>query len=297
MQPSFSDWQDLSTVALGVDDLLSDEVIEATPGYEFVRNLRLTSWNLTSARQSVSIRRTALSTGKDLAHHSKSVYDLLPSFEEFSGTRTEKLKLLRSELKTLSAYKWLAEQPSYVAALHTMRRLGKTKPIYAGDTIEFVFLRAILTPLTVIFLYKNSNTVPSYPSKKELEDVYRDIKRVLKFFATRSPIYGLVAVPLSLQRTLNEFEIALKPVVASYRKPPDDGTLRERDFRDQIIQNLLRAMGGECSSTLVGQMLDLIGYPYDVRDLQRQIKSQREIERSRIALRRESRNGPGENVA
>lgn len=297
MQPSFTDWQELISIALNVEDILTEPTNAEGPGYELVRYMRLTSHNVDRSRQNVAIRRTGLAAGVKLENHVKSVYELLPGLDSFMGSRSEKLNQLKGELLKVSAYKWLVDQPSYVAALQTIARLGKTKPIYAVDTIEFVFLRSILTPLMVIFLYRSKHIVPSYPSKKELEAVFRDTKRVQKFLTTRTPVYGLVAVPVSLQRNLNEFQASLNLVLASYRKPADDGTLRERDFRDQIIQNLLGAMGGECSSTLVGHMLDLIGYPYDARDLQREIKSQRDNERSRRALLQKNGSGTGMNLA
>jgi hypothetical protein len=273
-EPTFSDWRNLGNVVLNVEDIISLPTSDGPPGYELVRDMRLNSRSTVDMRLRQSTRRVGFLLRKELDVITKSVDELIPNLDQLGSTREVRLASLKAFLPNLKAYRWLNEHDSYKRAIRTIARLKKTNPIYAGDTSEFLLIQVFLWPLILLLLQRKHKLSPAYPTKKELAEGLKGAQNLLALLIERTPIHGLVTETKALISDLERYAEKVELMRKTYRKPVDDGFSAERDFRDQVIRNLLENAGG-CSTTLVSHILTLVNFPHDIRDLQRQIKTMR----------------------
>lgn len=284
-EPSFTDWQDLATVVFGVDDIISPPQPDSEETFEFLRGIRLNARSSLEARLRQSASRISFLIQKELKGTSKSLAEVIPRLEKLGSTRTGRLAGVKAFMPKLAAYQWLSGQQSYKEAIRTLSRLAKTNPAYSGDTNEFVLLKAFLMPLILLLLQRKHSLAPAYPTKKELEDGFRDARNLLRFLTARTPIFALVIPTKSLLHYLEPYTQKLDKARKNFRKPVDDGLSLERDFRDQVIRNFFGSFGF-CSLTLTSHILTLIGFPHDDRDLQRHIKTLEKVGENRSASTR-----------
>ena len=267
--PSLSDWDHLSMIVGAVDDIVSDAPLEYVSA-GLLGNLPRHPKPISRLKRYLTAD-TLLTMGRGA-----EMVKVMPGIDSLGDDPASRLIALQARMTELPAYVWLTLNPSYADAVRTLSRLSKTKLAYQNPAREFLFLNAILTPLQIFFFRKERGLVPSYPTKRELEDAYRNARDLYRFLKEKSAVRSVVEVSPYLEKALHAFETSLFEKKSAYRKPQDDGTLAERTFRDRVIEGLVLAFG-ECSATLAGHVLRIIGYSHDERDLKLKIKALRKV--------------------
>lgn len=282
-EPTVQEWQELQLIASHVESIVSDSdfPVSGTFAPGLLDMMTPESEPAPTISKTSRLRHSIVNPWPFPISPEQEVLDVLPDIDLIGHSRAERLANLVIRLKEIKAYAWLSNHPDYSLALKTLARLGKTNQDYAKDTAEFILLGSIIFPLKVLLVQRRLNVKPPYPTKAELETAYRQARALSRFLKEKTPIFRIVDVPPRFEADLVRFESELGRKRHEYRKPPSDDSLTARDFRDQVIQNLLEGFGA-CSATLVSHILTLVEFSHDKRDLQRQIGTLRQT-RARAA--------------
>jgi len=275
LEPTEKQWYDLDVIVRNVETIVAD----APPVNSLLGMNAFAATQINHRIEPSGVSRlmqlrtdSNATTFSALKPHPDTITAILPGVESLGSNRAERTSRLLSRLTELPAYDWLRAQKGYPDAVRTLVRLGKTDAAFALDTAEILLIRSLIFPLQILLVLRRSGSVPPYPAKRELEDVYRNVRDLVRFLRERWPIHGIVKIPPHLKSALRELEKNLNAKRRAYRKPKNDGTLIERDFRDQVIQRLNTEFG-KCSATLVSHLLKVADYSHDRRDLKRQINA------------------------
>lgn len=197
---------------------------------------------------------------------------ILLGIESIGNNRHERVIRLTERLRELGAYQWLSAQSAYGDALETLNRIAKTDPEYAKDIREFLLLSSLVQPFQLLLFERIHNFDPPYPTVNEVKSARANANNLLEFLHNKGSIYGVIDVPIMLEGALKKFERAVSEITRTYRKPRNDKTIRERDYRDRLIRSIYGYFG-KCSPALISKLLTLVDYEHDVRELNKHIKN------------------------
>ena len=281
--PTVAEWDSLETIVYAAEVIVADAP-------HAPRGLLDLLINGESKPGSISTLKSNLKGPVVLFQsEAKKIVKILPGIDEIGFSRQSRIDNLWVRLGDLNAFRWLKSQPGFTTIFDTLDRIAKTNPSFKVDTRYFLLLDAFIWPLHFLALQQKLNLTPQYPTRKDLKDARSKAGALSAFLKANRSIHGIVDVPLALKESLSKFALELDSVERTYRKPRDDGGLRERDFGDQIIR-AINANFGKCSPTLVGRLLTFVDYPSDDSDLKARIKKITEPAR-RKALAKALRGG------
>ena len=278
-QPTYNDWEELAVIVDNVERIVSDGenrlmsllrgglLGDPVPVASSPNRRSVLSYDILNARQAPKA---------DL----ERIMRVLPGADDLGVSRSQRIARLTGRMSEIKAFAWLNGHSEFGDAIRTVDRLAQHGGAYAKDTRLFLLLGVVIKPLRILIIRKTEQRPPMYPTKLEFEKAYRQTLALGKFIDTHKPIYGLVNVPIALEDSIAEFAVALKIALPTYRKPKNDGLLIEREYRDRLIQ-LLFSSFGECSRTILGHLLALVGYAPDQSDLAKILKAKTEVRAAR----------------
>jgi hypothetical protein len=284
-QPSFEDWNNLQIVADFAEEIVADMEPATNKLHGLLQGLPFSQGSISRLKWSLDGPTSLLGSVGPLYKLPK----ILPGIESIGTNRQERIDCLRQRLLELKAFQWINSEEGFSAVISTLNRIAKTDDMFAKDTRFFLLLRSISTPLSLLLFERKNNLPDTYPTLNEVKAANIQAQKLLSFLDTKGAIYGVVDVPVFMRTALINFTQSLGAINRSYRKPRDDGTLRERVFRDRVIRNI-DAHFGKCSPTLISKVLDLVDYEHDESDLKKHIKDLLQ-ESKRKALVRALRRG------
>jgi hypothetical protein len=267
-EPTIGEWHDLQTIVSNVEVIVSDP----PPAYEYSSAPGLLeSYSDAKERdRAAQEHRTAVRRSDQLLKSvsgasGRQIVDILPGLDNIGHSRSERLNNLLAKMSGMTAYSWLRGNSAYGDLLKSLTIIAKTRPSYQRDTREFLLLHSIIFPMSLFLIQRQRNLTPAYPTKIELQSASRQVRAIVRFFEEKSAIYGVVDTPYLLRDDLRKLGSQIELALTTYRKPRDDGTLRERSLLDYLIPSLFSNFN-ECSPTLVEHVLAIVDVSYDRSD-------------------------------
>lgn len=214
----------------------------------------------------------------------KALVKILPGIDDIGVERQARIDCLWARLSELKVVAYLERRSGYSEIFQALDRIAARDAAYRKDTRRFLLLQAIVGPLHLLLFQQKHDLKPPYPTLLELKSAGVSAQRLSDFLKKKGSVYGIVDVPIALSTSLSKFVTEVDLAKRGYRKPRDDGLLRERDFGDQIIR-AINTVFGKCSPTLVGRVLSFVDFEPDDRDLKARIKKITETARRKALVK------------
>lgn len=263
--PLVPEWQALQSIVGAVEEIVSDAPVVG--GGLLGLLLQREAIEPRISRLKSSLKNPTL-LFQDIP---KALVKILPGIDDIGVERQVRIDCLWARLSELKVVAFLESRPGYSEIFQALDRIAARDAAYRKDTRRFLLLQAIVGPLHQLLFQQKHDLKPPYPTLLELKSAGVSAQRLSVFLKEKGSVYGIVDVPIALRTSLSKFVAEVDLAKRGYRKPRDDGRLRERDFGDQIIR-AINANFRKCSPTLVGKVLTFVDYPHDDRDLKARIK-------------------------
>ncbi len=276
--PLVPEWQALQSIVGAVEEIVSDAPVVG--GGLLGLLLQREAIEPRISRLKSSLKNPTL-LFQDIP---KALVKILPGIDDIGVERQARIDCLWARLSELKVVAYLERRSGYSEIFQALDRIAARDAAYRKDTRRFLLLQAIVGPLHLLLFQQKHDLKPPYPTLLELKSAGVSAQRLSDFLKKKGSVYGIVDVPIALSTSLSKFVTEVDLAKRGYRKPRDDGLLRERDFGDQIIR-AINTVFGKCSPTLVGRVLSFVDFEPDDRDLKARIKKITETARRKALVK------------